>query len=70
MLTLSITIYLDTGVGKHRKIINVTAIASSLGKDYCASLLGLYPYTGEDCTSAYKGKGKVCPLKKLQKNPK
>lgn len=26
-------------------------------------------YTGEDCTSAFKGKGKVGPLKKLQKTP-
>ena len=29
-----------------------------------------YVFTGEDCTSAIKGKGKVGPLKKLQKNPR
>lgn len=28
------------------------------------------PDTGEDCTSAFKGKGKVGPLKKLEKNPR
>ena len=30
-------------------------------------LLGLYVFTGEDVTSAFKGKGKGGPLKKLQK---
>ena len=32
--------------------------------------MGLYVFTGEDVTSAFKGKGKVGPLKKLHKNPK
>ena len=29
-----------------------------------------FVFTGEDCTSAFKGKGKVRPLKKLQNNPR
>jgi hypothetical protein len=37
---------------------------------YCATLLGFYVFSGEDCTSAFKGKGKVGPLKKLEKNPR
>ena len=68
--SIKLTIYLDTGVGKHRKLINVSQLAESIGKDYCSSLLGMYVFTGEDCTSAFKGKGKVGPLKKLQKYPK
>ena len=40
-----------------------------LGEDYCCTLLGLYVFTGEDTTSAFRGKGKVNPLKKLQKKP-
>ena len=32
-------------------------------------LLGLHIFTGEDCTSAFKGKERVMPAKKLQKNP-
>ena len=67
---INLTVYLDTGFGKHRKLINVSAIASSFGNEYCDALLGFYVYTGEDCTSAFKGKGKVGPLKKLQKNPR
>ena len=68
--SINLTIYLDTGTGKHRQLINVTELAESLGSEYCCTLLGYYVYTGEDCTSAFKGKGKVGPLKKLQKNPK
>ena len=66
----NLTVYLDTGSGKHRQLINVSELAESLGEDYCATLLGYYVFSGEDCTSAFKGKGKLRPLKKLQKNPK
>ena len=68
--TIKMTVYLDTGSGKHRKLINITELAQSLGEDYCATLIGFYVFSGEDCTSAFKGKGKVGPLKKLEKNPK
>jgi len=68
--SISLTIFLDIGMGKHRQIINVTELAESLEPEYCTTLLGFYVFSGEDCTSAFKGKGKVGPLKKLQKNPK
>ena len=31
-------------------------------------LLGMYVFSGEDCTSAFNGKGGGGPLKKLEKN--
>ena len=67
---IKLTVYLDTGSGKHRQLINLSELAESLGEDYCATLLGFYVFSGEDCTSAFKGKGKVGPLKKLEKNPR
>ena len=67
---VNITIYLDTGSGKHRRLINISEKACSLGPQYTSSLIGLYCYTGEDCNSAFKGKGKIGPLKKLEKNPR
>nr|XP_033967869.1 uncharacterized protein LOC117468025 [Pseudochaenichthys georgianus] len=67
---INLSIYLDHGSGKHRTLINVTELSESLGPDYCSTLLGFYVFTGEDCTSAFKGKGKVNPLKKLEKTPK
>lgn len=68
--SITLTIYLDTGTGKHRKIVNISELAESKGAEYCTTILGLYVFTGEDVTSAFKGKGKVGPLKKLQSNPK
>ena len=64
------TIYMDVGVGKNRRLINVTEIAESKGPEYCTAVLGLYVFTGEDATSAFKGMGKVASLKKLERNPK
>lgn len=68
--SIDLKIYLDNGTGKKRRLIDVTTFAESLGPAYCTALLGYYVFSGEDCTSAFKGKGKVQPLKKLQKNPK
>ena len=68
--SIPITIYLDTGSRKHRQIINVSELSESKGADYYTALLGLYLFTGEDVTSALKGKGKVGPLKKLQNHPR
>ena len=67
---INLNVFLDTGSGRHRKLLNITEMAENLGEDYCATLLGLYVFTGEDCTSAFKGKGKIMPLKKLEKNPR
>jgi len=43
----------------------VSELAERKGAEYCTAILGLYVFTGEDATSAFKGKGKVGPLKKL-----
>jgi len=68
--SIHLSIYLDTGTGKHRHLINVSELAEAKGPEHCTTILGLYVFTGEDVTSAFKGKGKVGPLKKLQSNPK
>ena len=67
---LTITVYIDIGTGKNRRLICITEIANEHGRDWCRTLLGFYVFTGEDCTSAFKGKGKVAPLKKLMKYPR
>lgn len=68
--TLKINIHLDTGTGKNRRLIDITSLAKSLGSDHATAILGLYMYTGDDCNSAFRGKGKVGPLQKLQKYPR
>ena len=56
------TIYVDIGTEKKWRLVNVS--------EWCTTLLGFYFFTGEDCTSAFKGKGKVTLLKKLLKTPR
>ena len=68
--SINITIYVDVGIGKNRKLLNVSQLAEDMGKEWCTVLLAFYVFTGEDCTSAFKGKGKVTPLKKLMKTPR
>ena len=43
----------------------MSELAERKGAEYCTAILRLYVFTGEDATSALKGKGKVGPLKKL-----
>ena len=51
------------------KLINVSELACSLEPDYFEAVLGFYVFSGEDCTSAFKGKDKVGSHKKLEKYP-
>ena len=60
----------DTGRGDKRRLINITDLAADQTPRYCETLLGLHCFTGEDANCAFKGKGKVGPLKKLLKKHK
>ena len=62
-------IYFETGVGNKRRLLNIETISNQLGETFCKALLGLHAFTGCDTTSAFKGIGKLKPLKLLQKEP-
>ena len=49
--------------------VHITALAKSRGSDHATALMGIHTFTGDDCNCAFRGKGKVGPLKKLQKYP-
>ena len=68
--SIQLKIILDIGSGKHRQLVDISELSGSLGEEYCLTLLAYHVYSGEDCTSAFKGKGKVQGLKKLERNPK
>ena len=68
--SIALTVFLDIGTGKHLQLVNVSKAAESLEVNYCNILLGFYAFTGEDATSAFKGKGNIGQLKKLQTIPK
>ena len=65
-----LVVLFDTGRGNQRRLINITDLAEDLTPRYCEAVLGLYCFTGEDANCAFKGKGKVRPLKKLVKKQK
>lgn len=58
-------ILFDTGTGNKQRLINVSQLAGDLGQDMCTSLMALHAYSGCDSTSAFRGIGKVKPVKCL-----
>ena len=61
------TILFDTGVGNNRRLLNVNDIVSAKGSNMCDVLPALHSFTGGDTTSAFVRRGKVTPLKVLEK---
>ena len=66
--SISSTLLFDTGVGNMKRLINVSKVSEDFGQEYCTALLTLHAYTGCDTTSAFKGIGKVKPMKVFDKN--
>ena len=60
-----ITIYIDNGTGKNRKIINVTS--SELSAREKIALIGLHAFSGNDYVSAFFCKGKCAFWKAMLK---
>ena len=60
----------DTGRGNKKRLINVTKIAKQCTEEHCTAVMALHAYTRYDTTSAFKGTGKVKPIKVIQKMPK
>ena len=48
----------------------MTELAEGLTPEYCTALSALHAFTHCDTTSAFKGIGKVKPIKVMQKIPK
>jgi hypothetical protein len=51
------------------RLIDITKLAQQYQQELCTALLGLHAFTRCDTTSAFKGAGKVKPIKTLQKSP-
>ena len=64
--SFTVDILMDTG----EKSINISQLADKYSQEHIAALLALHAFTGADCTSAFKGKGKVRPMKLLSQNSK
>ena len=66
---IPVDLYLIMGTTNSLQIKNTSQIAQKLGSDFCSALVGLHVFTGCDTCSAFKGKGKIKPLKIMQSNP-
>ena len=62
--SFTVNILMDTG----EKLINISQLADNYSQEHIAAMLGLHAFVGADCTSAFKGKGKVRPMKLLSLN--
>ena len=60
-------LFFDTGKGNNKRLLNVSQIAKGYGQMYSSALMVLHAFTGCDSTSAFKGIGKIKPIKILEK---
>ena len=65
-----VTILFDTGTGNKKRLIDVTEIARGYSTQHSTAIMALHVFSGCDSTSAFKGLGKVKPLKTLSRLPK
>ena len=63
----NITLLFDTGKGNKRRLINISDLSKEYSEELRSALLGLHAFTGCDSTSAFKGIGKIKPIKLIQK---
>ena len=64
---MKVHLLFDTGTGNRRRLIDVTELFKEFTPTYFAALLGLHAFSRCNTTSAFKGIGKVKPLKTTEK---
>ena len=57
-------------IGEAQALSTYNYLIWPIGKDYCVTVLDYCVFSGEDCTSSFKGKVKVRPPKKLERDPR
>ena len=63
-------IFIRRGHKSSVRLVDITKLASALGRDVCTALLGLHPWTGCDTVSSFAGQGKLKALKILLRDEK
>ena len=67
---INITLLFDTGSRCKRRLLDISQFAHDFTPFYCSALLGLHAFSRCDTTNAFKGIGKVKPIKLPQKKPR
>ena len=65
-----LNLWLEVGIYTNNTLeyINVNQLYAVLGSKLCRALPAFHIFTGSDYTAAFSGRGKVTPLKKLEKS--
>ena len=63
------SVLFDTGAADKRRLLSVKQMIESKGPQFCRILPSLHSFTGCDTTSAFVKKGKVQPLRCVEKDP-
>eukprot|EP00919_Chromeraceae_sp_WS-2016_P042231 GHVR01100473.1.p1 GENE.GHVR01100473.1~~GHVR01100473.1.p1 ORF type:complete len:342 (+),score=36.08 GHVR01100473.1:35-1060(+) len=66
---IRLPLIMDTGVSDKRRLINITSVSTSISNDLCTAMVSFHAFTGCDTVSVFIRKGKLLPLRLLQKNP-
>ena len=66
---VSQTVLFDTNVANNSRLINVSTIDATLGREISNALMGFHAFTGCDSTSAFVRKGMKGPCKLMKSNP-
>ena len=66
---MSKPLFLQTGTGYHRRLINISVLAEMHDKSVIRAILGFHAFTGCDTTSAFLQRGKMKPLKIMKAKP-
>ena len=71
-LNPDLKIWLEVGIQAQNNLhyIDVKKMFDTLGSDLCRALPGFHVFTGSDYTASFSGRGKIRPLKLLEKNQK
>ena len=63
-------LFIRRGTKTHTRLVDITKLATVLGREVCSSLQGLHAWTGCDTVSSLYGQGKVMALKIILQNQK
>ena len=66
---IHLTVLFDTGVGNKRRLLNINNIVQNIGDKICTVLPAIHCFTGCDTTSAFVCRGKLVPIKQIEKSP-
>lgn len=61
--SINAKLYMRCGTKTRNRLVDISKVVQSIGREVCEALIGLHSFTGCDTISAFAGKGKLGALK-------